>query len=252
MFDYREYLIAIAAVFLSLALGILIGITFGEDFLVYSQREIIEMLEDERGRLRELVTEREEEVERWEAMKPLLKARYEGALKNRSIALVSGTEEDSDFLLELFDNTGADLTAVLLPEQVLNKTTKKLSDLLAGGDIELLQLNAGAHLLLEGEPVWPPDLFVVIHPGEGIKAGHFFTELWKELHLEGNRVIGVAPWVQQEEVPELLQAEDICFVDNINTFWGQVAFLEIIVFDLDGHFGFGSEQGLVPFKPGVP
>ena len=45
MFEYKPYIFAIAAIFLALASGILIGITFGEDVVVSNQKEMIEFME---------------------------------------------------------------------------------------------------------------------------------------------------------------------------------------------------------------
>ena len=44
--NYREYLIATGAVFLALALGILIGVSFGDGILAANQRNVMELMED--------------------------------------------------------------------------------------------------------------------------------------------------------------------------------------------------------------
>ncbi len=66
MFDVRNYLVAVCGTFMALGIGILIGISYGEDVLIYHQQEAIQRLEQEIELVQSENRELRSEVDRWE------------------------------------------------------------------------------------------------------------------------------------------------------------------------------------------
>lgn len=256
MYDYRDYLMTIAAIFLALALGILIGISFGDDFLVSNQREIIEMMEREMERLREAVLVREGELKHWEEIKPLLQRAYRGTLQGKSVLILSRQEETAREIGALLNDTGAVTGIVLfmpapageagLPE----RQTEALLELLLQKEVypqEELSLCGAIAADPQQSCPWPPDCFVLL-PGREMHEPSL-QQLWQGLRNAGKRVVVAYPW--EESGPSLRPAGEAPLppglVDNIDTYWGRLALLEMLAFEIDGHYGFGpGSEGLVP------
>jgi hypothetical protein len=250
MFDYREYFIAVAAIFLALALGILIGISFGDDYLVANQREIIRLMEQELERQKGTVLSQEIELQRWEQVKPLLWRGYAGVMAGKRIAILSRDEERAKEVAALFREAGAGVAVLISPQQPGAESVTQFLALLAGGSP--LETLAGQGFGVKGEAAmsWPPDSFILLPDGDGGSPGSFFLhELWQVLALGGNRVIACFPW--QEDIPafplSFPRDTAVNLVDNIDTFWGKVALLEMTAYDRCGHYGYGRGRvGLLP------
>jgi hypothetical protein len=223
--DYREYCIAIAAIFLALALGILIGISFGEDFLVSNQQEIIELMELEIRRFKEAIREKELELERWERVKPVIRRSYEERLAGIGLAFIAPLEENAAALQEFFRDTGAE-TVFRQPAQVAAERREELPQSIDPDCFILLM-----HRNTAGDG-WDPELMA----------------LWTALEQEGKRVIAVFPWGELK-LPPLAEGTAWNLIDNINTYWGQLALLEMIASGAGGHYGFDAAAGgLMPLE----
>ncbi|NLY39659.1 MAG: copper transporter [Firmicutes bacterium] len=223
MNDYREYCIAIAAIFLALALGILIGISFGEDFLVSNQQEIIELMEQELRRSREAIREKELELERWERVKPVIRRSYQDRLSGLELALIAPRAEDAAALQAILSDTGAEI-AFRQPAQLTVEHSEEAEQSMDSACyILLMQKNSAGS-------GWDPEMMA----------------LWRALAQEGKRVIAVFPWGELK-LPPLAEGIAWNLVDNINTYWGELALLEMIASGAGGHYGFdGAASGLMP------
>lgn len=231
MNDYREYIIAIASIFLALALGILIGISFGEDFLVSNQREIIELLEKEIVDMRTIVREKNRELERWEQIKPIISRKYSGALTGQNLVVAASSESNASVIKGLLSETGA----------VVNSVSAE----------ELLSYMSHKPLEAEGDTLpWPPACVILIMERSGAFSAWDLElmALWESLETSDTRTIAVFPW-DEVEMTAPQGALSSSMVDNINTFWGQLALLEMIISGTSGHYGFGKgAAGLMPYN----
>lgn len=263
IFNYREYLTAVTAVFLALALGILIGVSFGDSVLVANQRDVIQLMEAKLGRLREDKQLRERELQRWELLKPSIRRYFDGALAGKILLLLCADGQEHRALLSLLEEAGAAATLLSLPgpqeaaegekgereaAEELAALLAKCGENLAGGLVERTLLSPGAGASLPPES---PDCFLLLLEGIEPDSGAYYRALRRGLRERGARVIILCPWSEREEgeTPPVSapEEEDVDFVDNIDTFWGQMALLKMIAEDISGHYGFGaSGDGLLP------
>lgn len=261
IFDYREYLIAIGAVFLALALGILIGVSFGDSFLVANQRDIIELMEVNLDRFKELTRQQEIDLQRWDEIKPLLRQSFHGALATKKIVLFSDNAPEAEQIRVLLEEGGAGVTVILVPDNWDKKKdgpSQSLSDpenlinlLISPDELMAADLKALGLQLPEAESKaleWPPDCCLLLLEREDLSSSSFFSELWRGLHERGTRVIALFPWQEKNAPPVLPEMRpEPSLVDNIDTFWGQIALLKMLSDEACGHYGFGSgSDGLLP------
>lgn len=253
MYNYREYFITVTAIFLSLAFGILVGISFGEDYLLSNQREIIELMEQELNRQQKRVLLQESELERWEKLKPLVWRAYRETLSGKCITILTVNGEKIDPELELLlRGAGAETAIIDIPAGEYLAITDELSAKME----ELVQLLTGSvhlpvddatgddeWLQIEGEARYRiPDMFLIPVAGNGPSEARIMEKLWVSLHRGGTGVIGLLfTWQDSRELRSALREDGIGLVDNIDTVWGQVALLEMLVQDITGHYGFDSK-----------
>ena len=115
------------------------------------------------------------------------------------------------------------------------------------GEIEAKELIAGGLLLPEAEAAVlqrPPDCCLLLLKPEAFSSGKFFYELWQELQEKGIQVIALFAWAEGESFryPDELET-GLSLVDNIDTFWGQVALLKMIAENISGHYGLEGSGG---------
>lgn len=213
MYDYREYFIAITAIFLALALGILIGVSFGDNFLVSNQREIIERMERELGRRKALLEEKEQTLQHWEQLKPLIWRSYQHTLSGKLITVIAGEESRAAEIQALLENSGAEV-GLQAAEEVMALTA--VDNSLQSGEISASREPDCYVLLLEGAQSDPSEQQIL--------------ELWHLLHQNELRVITAYPWLETDLPVIPADLEQLSMVGNIDTFWGQVALLEMIVY----------------------
>lgn len=249
----------IAAVFLALALGILIGVSFGDGFLVANQRDVVQMMEVRLSQLKEELALREAELQRWDSLKPAIWHHFSGALAGKELFLISAEGCEYAFLESALQGAGAAVTAALVPEVQngpgekgrQNARPEKIADFLAGPEIDAAAL-AERGLLFPGSrpelPPAPPHLCLLFAEPADFRPGEFFGELASALHEKGNRVILLTPWRDGElAAPGAGLESAFGLVDNIDLFWGQIALLKMIAGNTGGHYGFGKDSsGLIP------
>ena len=253
------------AVFLALALGILIGVSFGDSILVANQRGIIELMEEQLSRLKELNGLQEKELQRWDKeIKPLVGRSFSEALAAKRIILFVRCAAEAEQIRTLLEENGAELTVVSVAPQNAGGADQGRPPADAAALLHLLSLPEGVaaagleapglEIRLEesGAPEQPPDCCLILFPGEGGSSCSFLGELWRELHEKGVRVIALLPW-REKSGEEHLPAMDPepSLVDNIDTYWGQLALLIMLAGDARGHYGFDSAgKGLLPAAAG--
>jgi len=205
------------AIFLALALGILIGVSFGDNYLVSSQREIIDLMEQELGRRKDLLTDQEQNLKRWEQIKPLIWRSYNNSLNGQVIIVIAEDKGRAAEIRALLENTGAKV-GVLATEDLavrLESEQKQISEE-ASADIQA-------------------DLYVFLLESDqsGVPVRRL-SEQWLNFEQESNRVIVAYPYTGDEEpaIPEGVETYSV--VHNIDTFWGQIALLEMAVYGVQG------------------
>ena len=258
MFDYRDYVIVIAAIFLTLALGILIGISYGEDFLIFNQRNTIDLMEQELARLKKNVAEQASELQRWEAVRPVLLKSYQNRLSGKQVLIITFQDEQAAEIHELLTAAGAKITLAIFPEeQKLKRSwTEQVAvlQLLLGNLASWHDFSNSAQELaldLRGELFHtPPDYLVLLLAGDDLLMSFQIIEaLWENLNREGIKCIIGLPWTEEWSHPAAEVQILSCYnlIDNIDTFWGKLALLEMILHDYGGHYGFGpASSSLLP------
>lgn len=249
---------AIAAVFIALALGMLIGVSFGDSFLVANQRDVIQLMEGQLEQLRESGRRQEIELQRWAALQPLFRRFFDGALAGQKIFIVAPPGEEAAALRVLLEEAGA--AAAVVPAPGSEEGGPEPS----GGEAEALAAmlaeparmgfeqaaGTGPPLPGEGSPSLekPPDCCLLLVEAAAYFSGDYFEALRVKLQEHDLLVILLFPW-REEESPRLLAGAgpELNLVDNIDTVWGQIALLQMIAENVDGHYGFAKgSAGLFP------
>lgn len=162
MFDFRYHALSLAAVFIALVVGLLLGVAIGDRELVSSARE--DLRDSLRADVREASSERDEararvrELERFaDAAFPILVA---GQLSGRRIGLVLLGEDDEapDLVREALEPSGADLALVatlranVAPAQLAERATGTRYERLAERPelVEALGFRAGVQMVTGG------------------------------------------------------------------------------------------------------
>ncbi|NLZ27784.1 MAG: copper transporter [Firmicutes bacterium] len=78
MFDFKGYLVILTSVFLALAIGLLVGISFGEDLLIYNQQEAIDKLEQKLTSQEDLIGALQKELAAWESFREYFRFNFAG------------------------------------------------------------------------------------------------------------------------------------------------------------------------------
>lgn len=236
---------AIAAVFIALALGILIGVSFGDSVLVANQRDVIQLMEGQLEQLRENGRRQERELKHWAALQPLLRSHFLGALAGQRIVLIGPAAGEGAAVKVLLEEAGA--AVVPLPLSGEEPTPGEAAALLH----RLLDPVGSEPPFPEaGDPVLPqpPDCCLLLLETPADPAAGSFAEICSGLQEHGIRVILLFPWREGRALQLPEKTPELSLVDNIDTVWGQVALLQMIAEDIGGHYGF--EKGSAGLFPG--
>lgn len=285
MFDLRYHVASLAAVFLMLVVGILIGVGI-------SGRGFVD--DAERRRLNEQIAGLEEQADaakataadfgrRHQAAQDFVESAYPvlvgGRLAGKNVAVaVLGSVEQGSFrfvesAIEDADGRLARMRAVTLPlrlaaveavladqpelggyvgdEQLGNLGRDLGRELAAGGETPLWDALAGEIVEEQsGDLSEPVDGVVVIRPAEPQDGGssRFLAGFYQGLGSTGEPVVGVEPGrVEQSAIP-VFQRYSLSTVDGIDTELGQLA-LVLILGDADpGAYGVRdtATSGILP------
>ncbi len=251
MFDYRPYVITIAAIFLALASGIVIGITFGENVVVSNQKETIEIMQHQLKDLEYKLVIKQEEVERWQVLEPMVIKGYRGCLSPKKVMVLAVENPRSlvKDMVNLLQEGGAQICLVEMPAaapaavKLDAQTAREFAAELTGqGGIEACTSEI---LSVQGGISGPPD-WVVMHfyAGPITSGDHFLKLLGEELISAGNKLIVV--YGEGSDEKELFSVEPM-IVEHFNTFWGQLTLLELVSGNMQNIFSTG-EGGAVGWK----
>ena len=276
MFDYRYHALSLAAVFLALVIGLLLGVAVGDRELVSSARNDLERS------LKRDVQEQRDEVDRLrgqlrrrdrfaDAAYPLLVG---GELEGRRLGLLflgAASEEVADLVRDALDDTGGRLAwaaGLRLPPDVDDLARRardtRYEDL--GKDADLLEpfgYRMGVQLLLGGKLVQRTrpsllqsfsgkleslDGLIVVRgePEEGDAAGDLARGLAEGAAASGLPSVGIELSTTSPSNVAWYRDRGMTSVDDVDEVAGRAA----LVFALqgaEGAFGMkGSAQALLP------
>ena len=125
MYDYRSYLVTISAVFLALAIGLLVGFSYGEDVMIYNQQELIEMLEERLFSQEIQIEEKNEKLQAWEEFreyfwKAFSDQIYEHENENYMVGIVSDSSEFTHEITSVLQKQGINYRAITLKDDYRN------------------------------------------------------------------------------------------------------------------------------------
>jgi Copper transport outer membrane protein, MctB len=269
-YSARYHAASLAAVFLALAIGILIGIGFGEDVVSGTTEDLEESLqndvEDARQRSEDLEGELDREREFSEAVYPALVG---GDLSGERVALIAlgglpdGLADDVDAALEPAGATITEVAVVRLPPDVgalggeLEGTRhagvrRNRDALQALGRVAGRQLVLGGGVLqrvraqllsrFSGVSARTDDVVVVHEAPDGLDEREAeATAALEDGLLDGIRdaglpVVGVEQNDTQESSVELFDSHGISTVDSIDFIAGRVAMVSVLL-GAEGNFG---------------
>ncbi len=284
MFDFRYYIASIAAIFLMLAIGILLGVGIsGRGFVDDAERD---RLNGDIAELREQVdvaNATADDLElRQQAAQDFVESAYpvliQRRLAGKSVAvLVLGSVDQSVGFVSraIADADGrlARLRALTLPlrldaveaalssrpelggyvgEEELGNLGRDLGrELAAGGETPLWDTLAGEIVEEQsGGLAEPVDGVVVLRPAEP-QQGHssrFLAGLYQGLGSTGEPVVGVEPTRVDQSAISVFQRHQLSTVDGVDTDLGQLA-LVLLLGDADpGDYGVRdtAEDGILP------
>lgn len=250
--DFRYHVASLAAVFLALGIGILVGTAFVGAPVVDRQTRLIRRLETNVGELRRETRERE----RFEdGLRRSLPALVRGKLAGRRVfVLQTGAYAGAaDSCAEAARLAGADVTRAMLPpdkwrvsaETDPEATTqnanvaadaKTLARLLARADADSLKPLRERGLLEGGDLNTPPSIVVFVGGGRGNEGGTNVGEPWEtelarirdvalaeEFIQQQITVIGTEPYTAGVSFVPVYRAAGLPTIDCIDRPLGQIA-----------------------------
>ncbi|MCW2959067.1 MAG: hypothetical protein JWP18_1870 [Solirubrobacterales bacterium] len=287
MFDFRYHALSLTAVFIALAVGLLLGVAIGDSGLVSSaERNIRDSLkQDVANADRQLRESRSEiaDAERFEReVYPLL---VDGQLEGRSVGLIFLGASDQDIIVDVRDalrDTGAEIrsvaatgtspdlaaagrTAVGTRYELLAAVPEPELDLVRafGFRMGAQYVRPGKLLAAEKETVFdtfngdlqPVDAVVVVHARGELEKGYartardrFDEELVRGLRESRIPVVGVEQSSTNPSQIGWYKDRDISSVDNVDETAGRAS----LVFALQGREGsFGRKDGNDGLLPDV-
>jgi hypothetical protein len=286
VFDIRYHVASLAAVFLMLVVGILIGVGI-------SGRGFVD--DAERDRLNGKITQLQEQVDaanadvddlerRQKAAEDFVKGAYPALVENRlagkrvAVLVLGSVDQTLSFVQRALEDSGARLVrmrAVTLPlrlqsveaalnakpelggyvgdDQLGNVGRDLGRELVAGGETPLWDALAG-EIVEErsdfGDKADPADGVVVIRTAEpqGGESSRFLAGLYRGPGSTGVPVVGVEPSrVEQSAIP-VFQRHSLSTVDGIDTDLGRLALVLLLAGPEAGDYGIRdtADDGILP------
>lgn len=231
MFDYRPYIIAIAAIFLALASGILIGITFGEDVLVSNQKEMIEFMQHQLTDLQDNLACQQSELKRWQGLAPLVIKSFKGSLSGKKILVLTADNPLTEEMLNLLQESGAETCLVELPARPPLKLDPQTAHAFAGelaGEQGIEACTGEGYAIRGGISGRPDCIILYLSPGPALPGQLFLRLLGEELLASGSKIIAAFP-ESRDGGGERLFSMEPTIIEHLNTFWGKLTLLEILL-----------------------
>ncbi|MGI6097879.1 MAG: copper transporter [Dethiobacteria bacterium] len=250
MYNIKEYMLAIAAVFLALGIGILVGISLGEDFMLANQKEVIEKLEEELAYKNEQLLAIEEESEHlktelinWRKMEELFVSTYlKNTLKGKKILVLQGGEGQlGDGLEEFLRLSGAEVGYICLSHLQIGYGEQ--DDLFTASFVQMLQYEPQGIKGCVNDPEVEEKAIKVLPPEAVLISGDhsLFNNIGKLLVKEKIPVIAVS--TSDDLLTEQLKlVEAGCsLIDNIDSFLGKLTLSILLKEYRPGHYGFHEQ-----------
>jgi hypothetical protein len=222
-YSSRYHAASLAAVFLALAIGILIGVGFGDNVLSSTKRDLEASLtgdlEAARGRSDQLATQLNRSDEFAQRVYPVL---VRGELRGQRIAVVAlgGLPEDlSGAIEDALQPTGARLVAVAVVREPPD--LGRLAEMLSSTRLFDLETNSDS---------------LDLDPEEKTATGRLESGLLDGIVAAGAKAVGVETTETDPSSISALSSHDLSTVDDLDLVSGQVA----MVFALrgaEGNFG---------------
>jgi hypothetical protein len=280
MFDFRYHVTSLAAVFIALVIGILVGVAIsGRSLIRDSERAV---LQDRIDRLEERLSDAGRQVEQQNALKEYSQATYPAVMNGRLAdkrvgvlyvgsaegAVVARVRETIDLAdgvrsmraLQLPIATGELLRRVAdvpdAPRTVEDLGRGLARELVDGGDTPLWDA-VGTALVEEREGGnLPLDAVVVartVEPQSG-QTARFLSGFYSGLAAAGVPVVGVETTDAGPTAVPTYRGHGFSTVDNVDTIPGRVALAVLLTGESPGSYGTKEDNTpvLPPVEPVVP
>jgi len=270
MLRFKDHIISLAAVFLALGLGILIGSGMGDDMLVKQQRLIIDQMSRDFQALREETIQLEAQIRLlnrdiylWEKyQEALYPAMVSGALAGKKTAIIKYGAKVPDGLTQILEDAGVITTSLLSID--LGRDWKGPATLLGGALAELVGGNPlsgpeketldekllGGRIHLPNRQAGVPDMVIILVGNEKYVNAELVKTLCYRLAEANLPVVALESSDIQDSLLGAFREFGFSTIDNVDTIFGQVTLLSVLA-GRTGHFGIkqGTEQFVVPFIP---
>jgi len=280
MFDFRYHVTSLAAVFIALVIGILVGVAIsGRSLIRDSERAV---LQDRIDRLEERLADAGRQVEQQNALEEYERVTYpavmEGRLADRRVGVVyvgSAEGEVAAGIQETIDRAGGvqGMRALQVPIATgeLLRRVAEVAD--APRTVEDLGRSLARELVDGGEtPLWdavgpalveereggnlPLDAVVVARTAEpqSGQTARFLSGFYSGLAAAGVPVVGVETTDSGATAVPTYRGHGFSTVDNVDTIPGRVALAVLLTGESPGSYGTKEENTpvLPPVEPVVP
>ena len=286
MFDLRYHVASLAAVFLALIIGILVGagLAARTDVEGTERRVLQQRIDELRQRNQDLSDQTDLLRREREAADNYINATYlpvmNGRLRGRRVALLFIGESDQA-VLEAVDQTLQDASAPGLVEQEAlelpvspEEVERALEPQFSGLTMDEVGRRLGEELVEGGEtPFWialtpvlvqenrgtpsvEVDAVVVSHTGRATDAptSLFLEGLYAGLARSGVPVVGIERTNQEASRIAMYKANGISSVDSVDTLIGKLALAVLLEGGPEGHYGVKrtAENGTLPAIEPLP
>ncbi len=268
MFDFRYHIVSLVAVFLALAIGIMLGSSIENRGVLKEQQErLVKSIEQDISTIKTKNTSLQRQLQAQKAFEAeVLPALTKDRLKDKKVAIVYFDDAGSNTLkaasLETLNQAGAKVTEIPLEREVLlnlktanqevadgspNKyaNLEKISAEFtsgAGPIIEQLQKENKLKLTADSLPLSAAVIFA-----GGNKPNLEEIALAKALRKNKLKVVFVDKSDNKFSKVDQFAEANIDTVDNINMVYGRISLVYVLTNSRRGHFGVGqSAEQLMP------
>jgi hypothetical protein len=280
MFDFRYHVTSLAAVFIALVIGILVGVAIsGRSLIRDSERAV---LQNDISRLEDRLADAERQVEQQNALEEYERVTYqavmEGRLADRRVGIVyvgSAEGEVAARIQETIDLADGvhGMRALQVPIATGDLLRRAADVPEAPNTVEDLGRSLARELVDGGEtPLWdavgpalveereggnlPLDAVVVTRTAEPQRGqtARFLAGFYAGLAAAGVPVVGVETTSAETTAVETYRSHGFSTVDNVDTIPGRVALAVLLTGQSPGSYGTNEENTpvLPPVEPVVP
>ena len=280
MFDFRYHVTSLAAVFIALVIGILVGVAIsGRSLIRDSERAV---LQNDISRLEDRLADAERQVEQQNALEEYERVTYpavmQGRLADRRVGIVyvgSAEGEVAARIQETIDLADGvhGMRALQVPIATGDLLRRAADVPEAPNTVEDLGRSLARELVDGGEtPLWnavgpalveereggnlPLDAVVVTRTAEPQRGqtARFLAGFYAGLAAAGVPVVGVETTSAETTAVQTYRSHGFSTVDNVDTIPGRVALAVLLTGQSPGSYGTNEENTpvLPPIEPVVP